>query len=125
MPNETFEYDHYPEIVDDGRGHRRVELLGLAEELVNRGQGREFFAGLDDERFRKFAGYVNAVTQHKPISYEYGNGRLAGIPTPPTEDKAVLMKETFEAVREILNTQELDDADALRRAGLTMAGALN
>src|SRR5260370_11165150 len=120
MPNETFEYDHYPEIVDDGRGHRRVELLGLAEELVDQAQRREFFAGLDDERFRKFAGYVNAVTQHKPISYEYGNGRLAGIPTPPTEDKAVLMKETFEAVSEKLIKTVVDDRDALNPPRVTM-----
>jgi hypothetical protein len=50
---ETIEYDHYPEVVDNNRGKKRVELLGLSETLAHPRERRNYFANLDNEGYRK------------------------------------------------------------------------
>jgi hypothetical protein len=119
------ERDHYPEAVDNSKGVRRLELLGIKENLATPKGRRNFFAGLTDDQFQRMTGYVNSVSRSQPIDYEYEDGQLPFAETPSLEDKAPLMNLAFQTVREIVSDGRLDDQTALRRAGLTMAGAMN
>lgn len=40
---ETIEANHYPEVADDGKAMRRVELLGLKETFVDSAERRGYF----------------------------------------------------------------------------------
>lgn len=70
-------------------------------------------------------GYVNSIPRGQRIDYEYHDGKLPMAETPALEDKGPLMIQTFAAVRNILADEALDDRRALRKAGLTLAGAVN
>jgi len=119
------EHDHYPEIVENGQGTRRLELLGVSEQFRNPQERRQFFANLSDDNYTQMISYVNSITQGKTISHDYADGRLPLLETPPLEDKQPLMELAFKSVREIASDPNLDDKTALRRAGLTLAGAIN
>ncbi len=119
------EFDHFPEIADNGKATRRLELLGIKEDLSEPIMRRKFFASLEDEDFQKMAGYINSVTRGQKIENNYGNGTLPFTKTPPSEDKKKLMDMTMQTVREICTDPDMDDKTALRRAGLTFAGAIN
>lgn len=126
MPEETTETiqsEHFPEVAN--KANRRLELLKVSEKLRTPEERREFFKNLSDERFKKMLGYINSLTRGKKLDEEYEDGKVPGTPTPPLEDKDVLMKASFEAVRNILANDNLDNADALQIAGLTLAGAVN
>lgn len=119
------EYDHYPEITDNERGTRRLEILGIKEHLRDPDQRRALYADMTDEQYMHMFGYINSITQGKQIEYDYENGKTPFMATPPLEDKGPLMDLTFKTVRSILSDPDLDNKTALRRAGLTMAGAAN
>jgi hypothetical protein len=122
----NIEHDHYPEIVENKKGTRRLELLGIKEQLREPQERRKMFAAMTDEQFTKMVGYVNSITRGEKIEYDYKDGKLSsGTYTPALEDKAHLMDLAFESVREIASNSELDDKTALREAGLTFAGAMN
>lgn len=126
MSTTNIESDHFTAPVDDGAGLRRLELLGLNESFANAHDRRLLFTKLDDAGLQKTVGYINSLTRGaKSLDHEYADGTLPGEPMPPLKDKKPLMDMTFSAVREILSDDELDDHTALRRAGLTMAGAIN
>lgn len=122
----TIESDHHPDKFDDGKASKRLELLGIKEELANPHERRQLFASLEDADFQKHLGYINAISQNSPIQYEYQAGALGSLlETPSAEDKTELMQQTYEAVRTILHNEDYSDKEALDRAGLTMAGAIN
>jgi len=126
----SVEHDHYPEVVENGQGTRRLELLGIDESLDEPAERRQFFAELSDEQFAHMTGYINSVTRGQRINYDYADGvfwegKTPRKKPPPLEDKEPLMNMAFAAVREITADTSLDDRTALRRAGLAMAGALN
>jgi len=123
--SEKIEADHFPEIADNGKGFHRLELLGIDEQLADPGQRRELFSSMSNEDFQRMFGYVNSITRGESISYDYEDGQLPLHPTPKLEDKSRLMERTYDAVREIAQDESLDERTALRRAGLTMAGAIN
>jgi hypothetical protein len=125
MAESKIEHDHHPEAVDAQKGTRRLELLGLNEMLAQPDSRRVFFAELGDEEYAKLLGYINSVMRKQPIQYDYGDSSPNFLVTPPPEDKAPLMEQTFKTIRSILGNHELDERAALRRAGLTMAGAIN
>jgi hypothetical protein len=122
---ERIENDHHPDIVDAAKGSRRLELFGIKETLVETTERRVFFAALDDEGYTRIVGYINSVTQKRPVSFDYGDSSPGAVVTPPPEAKAPLMTQTFNTVRTILGKNSTDDGQALRRAALTMAGAIN
>lgn len=121
----TYEADHHPEVVENAKAVRSLELLGIKDKLADPASRRSFFQELDDETFKKFLGYVNSVTRRQPTSYEYEDGQLPMEHTPPFEDKEMLMKATFATIREILSDEETEAAESLELAGLTLAGAVN
>lgn len=116
---------HHPEIADNGKPARLLELLGLKERLKDSSERRAVFSDMTDEDYQRMIGYINSVTRAKPISYEYQNGALPMLDTPPAEAKEALMNLTYQTVRGVLSDEELSDEVALRRAGLTLAGAIN
>lgn len=122
---QQIEHDHYPEIIENGQGMRRLELLGMHEHLRDVSDRREFFATLDNDQLRRMTGYINSITRGAPVDYEYADGKFTDGATPPLEDKERLMELTFETMREIVADDELDDRTALRRAGLALAGGIN
>lgn len=124
MPNREIEFDHHPEIAEGGKGIRRVELLGVKESLSGPTPRRLFFARMNDEAYTKTLGYINSVTRGVHVQYEFEDGQATMLDTPSITDKTVLIRDAFAAVREILNA-DLDESTALRRAGLTLSGAIN
>jgi hypothetical protein len=106
-------------------GVRRLELLGVEEELRDPSDRRALFATLTDEQFKHMAGYVNSITRGEQVGYDYVDGKFTEGATPPPEDKEPLMNLAFKTVREITANPDLDDKTALRRAGLALAGAIN
>lgn len=124
MP-ETIEHDHFPEVVDNGKGTHRLELLNIKEDLRTPSERRRYFTELPNEDFHRMVGYVNSITRGEKISYEYEDGQFPMGETPELEEKGDLMELTFDTVKEILTDDEIDDETALRRAGLTLAGAIN
>jgi hypothetical protein len=122
---EKVEFDHYPEVVADGKGIRRLELMGLDEHLADPAERRRLFETMSNEGYTKMFGFVNSLTRGEKPNYSYEDGNLPMLETPKLEDKSALMDATFESVRGILSDRETDDATALRRAGLTMAGAID
>jgi hypothetical protein len=118
------EHDHHPEIVENSQGMHRLELLGLDEQLSNSRDRREYFASLSGESFTRAVGYIKSITSGESISYGYEDGNLPSGDMPPFEDKAYLMDLTAQAIREIGSDPSLDNRTALRRMGLTAAGAL-
>jgi hypothetical protein len=125
MTTERINSDHHPEVVEDGKGSRRLELLGLKDTLAHPDTRRQFFAGFTDDQYKKMLGYINSVTRKQPISYDYGDSSPSLLATPPPEDKASLMDQAFKSVRAILGNDELSNQESMRRAALTMAGAIN
>ncbi len=123
MTQASVEFDHYPEVVENNAGIRRLELLGIKETLRDPSDRRQFFAHMDDDGYTQMLGYVNSITRNETIDYEYQDGHSPSTYTPPMEDKKPLMDLTFQTMREILTDPELDDRTALRRAGLTIAGS--
>ncbi|HJV32623.1 MAG TPA: Fic family protein, partial [Patescibacteria group bacterium] len=119
------ESDHHFDVVEEGKGMRRIEKLGLKERLKTPEERKRLFASLTDEQYRKMLGYVNSLMRGKKISYEYGDAFTPSLVTPPREMKEPLMKEAFATVREILSDDQADPEEALRLAGLAMAGAVN
>lgn len=117
--------DHHPDIVDAGKGVKRLERLGLAEKLIDSETRRDLFGNASNEQYKKMLGYVNSITRGNRIDYEYKDGQTPLMVTPPLEDKGSLMDMTFETVREILKNDQMDSLTALRRAGMTLAGAIN
>lgn len=109
---------------------RRIEMLKLTEDLESPKARVKFFSKLTNEEFRKFFGYINSITRGEKIDYDYEDGQLPALVTPPLENKEELMNQAFAAVREILSQEDDgDDEDVfnrkLRRAALTLAGAIN
>ena len=121
----TIEADHFPEVAADGNGTRRLELLGIKELLRESDQRRALFASMSNDEYKKYIGYINSITRGEKVSDGYADGKLGFIATPSLEDKEMLMDKSFEAVRDILSDKDSDDEVALRRAGLTIAGAIN
>ena len=121
----SIEFDHHNETVENGQGMRRLELLGLDEQLRDPADRRVFFGAMTDDDYTRMTGYVNSITRGQPIDYGYYKSHVGPIHTPALEDKDPLMREALQAVRNILSEPQLDDRVALRRAGLTMAGADN
>lgn len=119
------DHDHYPEITDNDKGIRRLELLRIKEHLRDSDERRTLYADMTDEQYTHMFGYINSITQGKQIEYDYENGETPFMSTPSLEDKGPLMDLTFKTVRSILSDSNLDTETALRRAGLTMAGAAN
>lgn len=119
------ERDHYPEIVENGQGMHRLELMGLDERLANPSDRRALFADMTPDDFNRMYGYVNSITRGEAVVYEHEDGQLPGTATPTLEDKGPLMEATVKAVNDIAASSELDDRTALRRIGLTMAGAID
>ena len=122
---QQIERDHYPEIVENGQGIRRLELFGMHEHLRDPSDRRAFFATVTDDQLKHMIGYINSIARGIPVSYEYADGKFTDGATPPLEDKERLMELTFKAMREIAADQELDDRTAMRRAGLTIAAGIN
>jgi hypothetical protein len=122
---QQIERDHYPEIVENDQGARRLELFGIQEELRDPSDRRAFFSTLTDDQLKHMTGYINSVTRGSRVSYAYADGEFTDGATPPLEDKERLMKLAFKTVREIVADHDLDDKIALRRAGLAIAGAIN
>lgn len=125
MPERHIEFDHHPEIVEGNKGIRRLELLGLKETFREPESRRQHFVHIEDDSFAKMLGYINSVTRGEPIRYDFGDGKTPFMETPPLEDKGPLMGQAFATVREILSEEGLDERVALRRAALTIAGAVN
>jgi len=121
----AIEADHFPEVAADGNGTRRLELLGIKESLREPDQRRALFASMSNDEYKKYIGYINSITRGEKVSDNYADGKLGFIATPSLEDKEMLMDKSFEAVRDILSDKDSDDEIALRRAGLTIAGAIN
>lgn len=121
----TFEHEHHPEVVENGRMIRRLEKLHLKEDLENPAMRKNLFANLSDEQFQKMLGYINSLVQGKKIDYTYADGQLPMSDTPTLEDKEQLMNETFDAVRSILQNEDMPSDSSLRLAALTLAGAIN
>jgi hypothetical protein len=118
----TPEAGRHPEVA---RGAvKTLELLGMDETLSTPEKRRLFFRELDDAGYKKYLGFINSVTQGKPIQYEFQDGRLPITGTPPLEDKEPLMNELFAAVRRIMSDKNLDDEVALEYAGLALAGGV-
>ncbi len=125
MDAPKFEEDHHPEVVESGKASRRIERLGLKEELGDPEKRRAYFGNLTDEKYKKALGYVNSLSRGESIDYNYQDGQLPLEPTPQLEDKERLMSSTFQTVREILGDENMNTAHALRVAGLTLAGGVN
>ncbi len=117
--------DHFPDVVENGKGIKRVERLGVVEKLKNSDERRELFSNLTDEQYKKVLGYINSLSKGEKINYEYQDGQVPMMDTPPLEDKSRLMDMTFGTIREILKDDNLNNQVALRTAALTMAGAVN
>lgn len=122
---ERIENDRFPDIVENDKGSRRLELLGMKEKLSEPKSRRAFFAELGDSEYVRLLGYINSVVQKQPIRFEYGDSSPAHLVTPPPAAKSQLMEQTFKTVRSILSNNTADDRVAIRRAALTMAGAIN
>ncbi|NBP57973.1 Fic family protein [bacterium] len=126
-----FEYDHHPEIVENNKGLRRLEKLNVKEDLISPESRKDFFLNLTDEQYKKMFCYINSITRGERINYEYEDGILPSLSTPSIEDKERLMNSAFQTVRDILNQSNQENITEeelryiLRRAGLTMAGAIN
>jgi hypothetical protein len=116
--------DHHPEVAENGRAMRRVELLGVGDQLRDPTARRDLFANLSDDQYATFLGYVHSLSRGAAIEYDYEDGQFKG-DVPPLKDKATLMDLTFETVKHILADAQFDDRTALRRAALTMAGAIS
>lgn len=131
MKEKFFEYDHHPEVVENGKALRRIEKLNIKEDLISPESRVKFFSSLTDEQFKKMFCYINSITQGNVIDYEYQDGQLPFESTPSLENKEALMNKTFEVVRDILslhNEEEISEEkirNILRKAGLTLAGAIN
>jgi Fic/DOC family len=125
VPERDIEFDHHPEVVENAKGIRRLELLGAKEIFADAEARRGYFATLDDQRFTKILGYVNSVTRGESINYAFGDSQALNLKTPPPESKTPLLERTFGTVRTILGRELLDNETALRRAGLTIGGAIN
>lgn len=125
MQERIIEPDHHPEVVDAGKGTRRLELLGLDEVMGSPDARRLWFEQLGTDGFVKMLGYVNSIIRQKPISYQFQDGQLPMVSTPPPADKDRLVREAFDATRDVLSDAGLSNEVALRRAGLTVAGAIN
>lgn len=119
-----YEAGHHPEVVQNNKATRMLELLGINEHLRTPSARRELFSGFSDETFQKYIGYINSVSRGKPIQYEYENGTLPMTDIPSENDKAKLMREVFESVRQILQDDSLSDDQALEYAGLTLGGGI-
>jgi len=123
---EMIEPDHFPEIAERNGVTRRIEKLGISEELADSSERRRLFSEMDNDSYKSIIGYVNSITRGRRIpSYEYEDGKLPFTETPVLRAKDYLMNETFEAVRSILSDESLDDLVALQTAGLTLSGAIN
>jgi hypothetical protein len=122
---ELIESDHRFDVVEGGMGMRRIEKLGLKERLGTPEERRELFANLNDEQYKKMLGYVNSLVRGEKISYEYGDSAPPTLVVPKREMKDPLLRETFAAVRELLADGNSNPEEALRLAGLMMAGAVN
>ncbi|MEX2028676.1 MAG: hypothetical protein WD988_04235 [Candidatus Curtissbacteria bacterium] len=118
--SEPIQEDHHPEIVENNKATRRLEILGVKEKLADPNTRREFFKSMSDERYKKMLGYINSLTRGKRIKYDYEDGRVPMDPTPPEEDKDHLMQQTFETVREILGNDTLDNEPALQVVGFSI-----
>jgi hypothetical protein len=116
------EDSHHPEVFENDKGTRRLELLGLKEQLRDPADRRSFFAGMTDEDYAKMAHYAGSVAYGEKVDYEYYDGHTTQGETPPLEDKERLMNVVFSAARDIAQNPELDDRTALRDIGLTLGG---
>ncbi len=127
----SFEFDHHPEVVEDGKALKRIERLNMKEDLASPEARVKLFSSLTDEQYKKMFGYINSLTRGERINYDYEDGQFPSGETPPFESKEKLMNETFEAVRQILSAsdeEEIDETELkhrLRKAGLTLAGGIN
>lgn len=117
------EQDHFPE--EAFKANRRIEVLGLSEQLRSSDTRRSFFGGLSDEGYRKILGYINSIMRRKTLEYDYKGGYLPTMVVPEKEEKELLMLKAFETVRNILGNDTLDDPTALRIASLALAGAVS
>jgi hypothetical protein len=122
--SQAVHHDHYPEIVENDQGTRRLELLGLSERLRDPADRRALFATMTPENFTQMFGYINSITQGQEINYEYQDGKFVLGATPSLEDKAPLMELTAKTIQDIATNPDIDDRTALRRIGLTGAGAI-
>jgi hypothetical protein len=59
----NIERDHHPEVVVDGKGMRRLEVLGIAEQLTTPAARRKFFAELGDDGYEAMLHYSNSTTR--------------------------------------------------------------
>lgn len=122
---QKIESDHNPDVVSQGKGIKRLERTGIKDQLATPEARRNLFGSMSDEQYKKMLGYVNSITRKEKIDYEYKDGQLPMDSTPPMEDKERLMNMTYQTVREILNDDNRDNLNSLRRAALTLAGAVN
>lgn len=124
------EVDHFPDVVTDNAGFRRLEIIGIADTLYNPKDRRDFFKNFSDENYRKALGYINSLVRGRGIDFSYQNRadskyRPERLETPNIEDIPELMSNTFQTVRGILTDSRFHDGPALMTAGLTLSGAVN
>ncbi|HET9173983.1 MAG TPA: Fic family protein [Candidatus Saccharimonadales bacterium] len=118
--------NHDPSIVLNGGAQAIAERLGLgAVELANAGERRSKLAAMEPSEVSSAIIGLNGLL--RGLSSEDAkieDGKLPMMVTPRFEDKRPLLDEATLAFKQILSNTSLDDAHALRRAGLTIAGAL-
>lgn len=89
---------------------------------------RDWIARMTPSDFKGVVLYFNALLRDRdPATHTFdGEGVMTGVMTPPPQKfKEALLEETAAALTRIARDSQLDDSQALRRIGLTAAGALN
>lgn len=108
--------------------HAIAELYEHSEKLRDPATRRDHFASLEPEDFLDLVQQVNALIRTGDAQHLHPfDGTHAGLSThevPDQRDKEQLLRETWEAARDILQDSKLDSEEALMYAGLATAGGM-
>ena len=123
----NIETSHLPELAENGGAYTLAEKLHLGElELSSAADRRQRLSELEPDILMHAVVGLNALMRGLPEETgQFEDGQLPMMPTSKLAEKEPLMLETGDTFKRILSNPDLDDAAALRTAGLTLAGAIN